>query len=138
MLISSMKAMVKTKKIPVPRAFVMVVTSFVLALTPVQQIFADTFDTQINALKQQVADYQDQAAQLHHQADTYQNKVNELAAQKSQLQAQIDLNNVKIAQLDQQIIDTQAKMEQEKTLLGNSLVTLYLDNSVSPLEVLAS
>lgn len=129
---------IKTQKFYVPKAIVMIVATLALALAPLQQIYADSYDAQINALKQQVADYQNQAASLKSQADTYQNKVNELNVQKAQVQAQIDLNTAKIAQLNQQIADAQAKMEKEKTLLGNSLVALYMDNSVSPLEVLAS
>lgn len=122
----------------IPQAIVLAVTSLILALTPLHSTFADSYDDQINALKAQISDYQNQAAALKSQADTYQNAVNELTLQKQQIQAQIDLNTAKIAQLNQQIADAQAKMEQEKTLLGNSLVALYLDNSVSPLEMLAS
>jgi surface antigen len=127
------------KKWPlVTRATIMLLVALILALTPLQNTFADNFDEQISALKSQISDYQNQAAALKQQADTYQNAVNELSLQKSQIQAQIDLNTAKIAQLNQQIADAQAKMEQQKTLLGNNLVALYLDNSVSPLELLAS
>lgn len=109
-----------------------------LALAPLQHSFADSYDEQIRALKQQIAEYQDQAGALHAQANTLQNKVNQLSAEKAALQSQIDLNTTKVAQLNQQIIDTQNQIEQQKTLLGNSLVSLYVDNSVTPLELLAS
>lgn len=126
------------KKQHVFKAIVIVAAALVLALTPVKHILADTYDEQIKALQQQVGQYQDQAAVLHQQADSLQNQVNILSAQKAQLQAQINLNTAKIASLNQQIVDTQAQIEQQKTLLGNSLVSLYLDNSVTPLEMLAS
>lgn len=125
-------------KTPLVKALVLVVAAVALATAPIQSSYADSYDDQIRALQQQVSQYQDQAAQLHEQADTLQNQVNALAAQKNQLQSQIDLNNAKIAQLSQQITDTQTKIEQQKTFLGNNLVALYLDNSVTPLEVLAS
>lgn len=127
-----------TQKRYVLRGITLVLMAVALALAPLQHSVADSYDEQIRALKQQIAEYQDQAGVLHAQADTLQNKVNQLNAEKSALQAQIDLNNAKVAQLNQQIIDTQNQIEQQKKLLGNSLVSLYVDNSVTPLELLAS
>lgn len=109
-----------------------------MAATPCQHVFADTYDEQINALKSQISAYQDQAAQLKAQADTLQNKINTLAVEKSQLQAQINLNTAKVAQLEQQIAETNQKIEDQKALLANNLVNLYVDNAVTPLEMLAS
>jgi surface antigen len=114
------------------------VAAIALASAPFERIYADSYDDQINALKNQVSTYQDQASNLHAQADTLQNKVDGLNADKLRLQAEIDLNNAKVAQLNQQITDTQNQIEQQKVLLGNSLVSLYVDNSVTPLELLAS
>jgi surface antigen len=54
------------------------------------------------------------------------------------LQSQIDLNNAKLAQLNNQITQTQQQIDQQKTFLGNNLVALYLDNSITPVEMLAS
>lgn len=138
LILGRMKKINKQKTWKITRAAIMLLASVILALTPLKGTFADSYDDQINALKNQVSDYQNQAAALKAQADTYQNAVNTLNVQKAQIQALIDLNNAKIAQLNQQIVDAQAKMDQEKDLLGNSLVSLYLDNSVSPLELLAS
>ncbi len=137
------KRMTQTKnntgnKTSLLRAIVLVVATIALAVAPFEQTYADSFDDQIRALKQQISGYQEQASALRAQADTYQNKVNALNAEKAQIQAQIDLNTAKVAQLEQQIIDTQNQIEQQKVLLGNSLVSLYLDNAVTPLEVLAS
>lgn len=126
------------KKVSLLRTITLVIAAVALAATPLQQTYADSYDDQIRALKGQIAEYQAQAGALRAQADTLQNKVNALNAEKAQLQTQIDLNTTKVAQLEQQIIDTQNQIEQQKVLLGNSLVALYLDNSVSPLEVLAS
>lgn len=131
----------KTFYAKIPRLIkgaVLVIAATILALTPLQRTFADTYDEQINALKQQISAYQNEAGRLRSEADTLQNKVNALNAEKSQLQAQINLNTAKVAQLDNQIVLTQQQIEQQKTLLGNSLVSLYIDNSVTPLEMLAS
>ena len=117
---------------------VLIVAALLLAAAPLQGTYADSFDDQIRALEQQISGYQNEAGRLRAEADTLQNKVNALSAEKGRLQAQIDLNTAKVAQLEQQIKETQAKIEQQKILLGNSMVTLYLDNAVTPLEVLAS
>lgn len=120
------------------RVITLIVAAAALVVAPLQQAYADSYDDQIRALKQQIAGYQDQASQLRAQADTLQNKVAALNAEKQRLQGEIDLNTAKVAQLEQQITETQQKIEQQKVLLGNNLVNLYLDNSVTPLEVLAS
>ncbi len=127
-----------TKKVSITKTVILVIAAFALAIAPFEQSYADSYDDQIRALKQQITGYQDQASQLRTQADTLQNKVYALNSEKLRLQSEIDLNTAKVAQLEQQIIETQQKIEQQKVLLGNSLVNLYLDNSVTPLEVVAS
>jgi len=130
----------KTKKsfVATLKASVMLAAAVLLVTTPIQPVLADSFDDQIKALERDVASYQNEAGRLRAEADTLQNKVNALNAEKGRLQSQIDLNNAKIAQLTQQIAETKQKIEDQKKLLGNNLVALYLDNSVSPLEMLAS
>lgn len=137
------KLMLKTKikqvkKASLLKAGVLTFAAFILTLAPFQHVYADSYDEQIRALQGQIQGYQTEAARLRAEADTLQNKVNALNSEKSRLQAQIDLNTTLIAQLTAQIAETQQKIEQQKTLLGNNLVNLYLDNSVTPLEVLAS
>lgn len=132
---------IKNKKVSIVTALksgVMIAAALLLTLTPLQPVVADSFDEQIKALEREIAGYQNEAGRLRAEADTLQNKVNALNAEKSRLQSQIDLNTAKVAQLGQQIAETQKKIEDQKKLLGNNLVALYLDNSVSPLEMLAS
>src|SRR6187402_2090615 len=101
------------KKVSLAKTVVMIIAACALAIAPLQQTFADSFDDQIRALKQQIAGYEDQAGQLRAQADTLQNKVNALNAEKLRLQSEIDLNTAKVAQLEQQIIETQQQIEQQ-------------------------
>ncbi len=99
---------------------------------------ADTFDDQIAALKSQANQQQAAANSLHAQADTLQNKVNALQAQANAIQSQINLNQAKFNQVSAQIADAEAKMAKEKQILANNLKAMYLDSTVSPLEMLAS
>lgn len=128
----------RLKVLHVLRTIVLVVAASALALAPFQETYADSYDDRIRALQQEITGYQNEAANLRQQADTLQNQINALSAEKRRIQAQIDLNSAKVAQLTQQIQETQKQIEQQKELLGNNLVSLYLDNSVTPLEVLAS
>jgi surface antigen len=99
---------------------------------------ADSFDDQINALRAQVTDQQNQASALHAQADSYQARVNELRAQMGALQTQISLNQVKYTKVSAQIDDAKVKMAEQKSVLARNIKTMYLDSGVTPIEMLAS
>lgn len=99
---------------------------------------ADQYDDQINALQQQASAAQGQANQYQAQANDYQQKVNQLQAQINALQAQINLNQAEYTQVQSEIAANQAKLDQEKVVLGANIKQLYLDSTVSPLEMLAS
>lgn len=133
----------KTHKIPgrialFGRSAFLGLAAITIALVSVTTTYADSYDDQIRALQSQVDQFQAAAGQLKAQADTLQNQINILQDQANALQSQIDLNTARLAQLNQQITDTQQKLASEKIILGNNLVTIYLDQAVSPLEMLAS
>ncbi len=116
-------------------AFIMVVA------TPIQltqKASADQFDTKMAALQQQIDSYQAQANTLNTQVKTLQGAVDALQAQIDAVQAQIKLNQTKYDQLTQQIADTVQKIADNKNALGETLANLYVDGSVSPIEMLAS
>jgi surface antigen len=99
---------------------------------------ADQFDDQIGTLQQQASNAQSQANGFQAQADDYQTKVNQLQAQINALQAQINLNQAEYTQVQSEIAANQTKLDQEKVVLGANIKQMYLDQSVSPLEMLAS
>jgi peptidoglycan hydrolase CwlO-like protein/surface antigen len=101
-------------------------------------VYADQYDDQISALQAQINQAQTQADQLHTQAATLQDALNELASQQNTIQAQIDLSQAKLDQLQQQIVDTQQKITDNQAALGSTLADLYVGNTISPLEMLAS
>src|SRR5688500_15504994 len=114
------------------------VVIFALAIFPVTQAYADIYDDQIRALEGEISQFQNEAGRLRAQADTLQNQVNALQAERSQLQAQISLNENELQRLNQQIAETETKIINQQGLLGSTLVDLYIDESVTPLEALAS
>ena len=124
-----------TKSLVVATSVLMIIAA-PLSIQP--KVYADQFDAQINALQQQVNQAQAQADQLRQAADTLQNKVNELDTQRQAIQAQVDLSQAQYDQLQQQIADTQQKITDNQAALGKTIADLYVDDKISPLEMLAS
>lgn len=120
------------------RITLMLVSAVLAVSVPLAAAHADQFDEQIRALQGEVSALQQQAAQFRQQADTLQNQISALQAEASALQHEIDLNNAKLDQLKQQIKETEEKIAAQQKVLGDSLVAIYLDSSVTPLEMLAS
>lgn len=104
----------------------------------VPKAHADQYDDKINALQRQVNEYKAQAGALQSKIGTLQDAVNALQIEQNAIQAQIDLNQAKMEQLNQQIADTKQKIVDNKDALGSTLADMYVDNSISPLEMLAS
>lgn len=103
-----------------------------------QHAFADRFDDQIKALESEIRGYQGQAAELSKQADTLKNELANLAAQKATIQKQIDLSQAKYKKLVHDIAVTEQKIADNKEALGQIIADIYVDGSISPLEMLAS
>ena len=113
---------------------------FVVA-TPIQitqKVFADHYDDQINALQQEINQYQAASNGLSSQADTLQTALSQLSSQQSTIQAQIDLSQAKYDKLVQQIADTEKQIKDNQDALGVTIADMYVDGKVSPIEMLAS
>ncbi|MDB5177716.1 MAG: hypothetical protein JWO61_99 [Candidatus Saccharibacteria bacterium] len=108
---------------------------------PVQMssvVKADRYDDQIAAIQNEVNQYQAAAQELAGKADTLQRELSRLNNEKAQLQAQIDLSQAKYDKLVVDIADTEKKIADNRTALGETMADLYIDGEVSPLEMLAS
>ncbi len=103
-----------------------------------QRVSADQFDDQIAALRQQMSAYQSQANDLNAKATTLQAELDQITAQKNAILAQIDLSQKQYDQLQQQINDTKKKIADNKDALGQVIADMYVDDSITPLEMLAS
>lgn len=114
------------------------VIAFIAPLQSVQKVSADQYDDKINALQQDINKYQNQSAQLNSQAATLQAALDQLANEKATLQAQIDLNQVKYDKLVIQVAETKKKIQDNQDALGTTIANLYVDQKISPLEMVAS
>lgn len=101
-------------------------------------VSADTFDDQINALRNQSTQYQAEASRLNNQAATLQNELSRLDAEKSIIQTDINLSQARYDKLKADIKASEVKIQDNKDALGVTLADMYVDDAISPLEMLAS
>lgn len=101
-------------------------------------VSADKYDEQIRVIQNEVNQLQGKAGELNEKANSLQATVNALNAEKSIIQAQIDLSQAKFNKLSHDIKQNEEKLAQNKKVLGEVIASLYVDDTVSPIEMLAS
>lgn len=101
-------------------------------------VHADQFDTQINNLQQQNSQTQGIVSDLQSKAGSYQGALSQLGAQIYAVQAAIAANQAQQVSLQQQIIDAQNKINQERAYLSEDIKTMYVDGQLSTIEELAT
>lgn len=123
------------------RACIVAVTVMALTFSPFtmsRTVTADRYDEQIRAIQNQIDSYNSQADALRQQSDSYARELASLNNQKAQIQAQLDLSVAKANQLNAQIKENEKKIADNKEVLGDTIADLYVDDDISPLEMLAS
>lgn len=115
-----------------------VASAVALTFSNITPVFADRFDDQINAIENQIDGYQSEASKLSQAGDSLKNTIGKLQAQQDTIQAQITLSKTKYDQLVAQIKETEEKIVRNQTVLEETIGDLYVSNSVSPIEMLAS
>lgn len=131
---------------PVSKSFVakasLVAAAVLMAIAGPVQIGsvarADKYSDQIKAIEQEVQGYDNEASKLAAQSDSLQRALGLLQNQAATIQAQIDLSQAKYDQLIVQIAETEKKIKDNQDALGETLANLYVDDDISPLEMLAS
>jgi peptidoglycan hydrolase CwlO-like protein/surface antigen len=124
-----------TKSALVATAVVMVMAA-PLAMMP--RVRADKYDDQINALQKEIDQYQTEAGKLSKKIGTLQDEIAGIEREKRVIQGQIDLSQAKYDKLQAQIKETKQRIADNRDALGITIADLYVDDSISPLEMLAS
>lgn len=101
-------------------------------------VLARDYDAEIRENEKQAQRYQTEADKLGQMADTLQGELDRLNGQIATVQSQIDASQQKHDDLVTQIEQNKAKIEQNREALGDILADMYIDDQVSPLEMLAS
>lgn len=115
-----------------------VVMAFSVPMAIMPNAFARDYNAEINAVQQQIDAYQAEASRLSNEAKTLENELAKLASEKATIQASIDLSQAKYDKLTADIAANEKKIAENKDALGVTLADMYVDTSISPLEMLAS
>jgi peptidoglycan hydrolase CwlO-like protein len=99
---------------------------------------ADQYDDKIRALQADMNRYQAEASRLNGEAATLANALAQITNEKNSLQAQIDENQARYDKLAIQITETEKQIKENQDALGTTIADLYVDDSISPVEILAS
>ena len=119
-------------------AISVVVMAFAVPMQITSQVSANNFDAQIKALEQDISRYDAEAARLSGEANTLQREVSRLNNEKATIQAQVDINQAKANQLKADIKANEEKIDKNKDALGTIISDLYVNDQVTPIEMLAS
>ena len=101
-------------------------------------VLARDYDAEIQAKESEVQQYSSEADRLGQVATTLQGALDEINAQVSAIQAQINESQQKHDDLVAQIAKNEEVMQANRDALGEILSELYIDDQISPLEILAS
>ncbi|MGB3024135.1 MAG: peptidoglycan DD-metalloendopeptidase family protein [Candidatus Saccharimonadales bacterium] len=104
----------------------------------VPKVSANSYQDKISAIDQQISATESEIDRLRGEADTLQNKLSLITAEKNALQAEIDRNDAKRQQLESEITLNIEKLSRQKTTLNKTIVQIYADGEIKPIEMLAS
>ena len=104
----------------------------------VKPVTARDFAGEIQAVQNQIDQYQAEAGRLAGQAKTLETELARLNSEKAAIQAQIDVKQIEYDKLVAEITENERKIAQLQDYLGDVLAKLHVGGEVSPLEMLAS
>ena len=101
-------------------------------------VLARDYDAEIRAKESEAQQYGSEADRLGQVATTLQGALDEISAQVGAIQAQIAESQQKHDNLVAEIAKNEELMQANRDALGEILSDLYIDDQISPLEILAS
>ncbi len=144
---ATMEAMKRRSTTPVSktnivRGSLLAIAILMVASAPIAFLNAPTkardFNAEIQAVQRQIDQFNTEAARLSAEADTLQNKVAQLNSEKAAMQAQVDLSQAEHDQLVEEIKKNEKRIANNQQALGKTMADMYVDEDISPLEMLAS
>lgn len=119
-------------------AAVMMVGAAPFTALSTTRVYADQFDDQKTALQNQISQFEREAGSFSDQLTSLDAQLKRIESEKNQLKLQIALTQATYDQLQAQITATEAKIQQNRDALGIVITQLYMQDKVTPLEMLAS
>lgn len=99
---------------------------------------ADEFDERIGQIQAEINSYQAKAQSFRDQANSLQVVIDSFNNQIAILQGQINLSQAKYDQLIADIKHNEEKIALNQDVLGDTIAAIYVDDKISPFEMLAS
>lgn len=134
--------MIKVSKCIARKKNVNIIVALVFSATLVTQFSQPTsalsLDDQIRVVQNEINQYQAEAQKLKDQAQSLEKELANLNSQKQVIQGQINLSQLQHDKLQEEIENTQNKIVDNKDALGTIIADMYVNDSISPLEMLAS
>lgn len=121
-----------------------VVSVIVMSVSLPMQFFATKpasaadYDAEIQALRNKISGYEDEASALSKKANTLQNVLNQISADKTKIQAEVDLYQAEYNKLVKEIKDTEDRIAENRRVSGELIVQSSLSNDVPLIVRLAS
>lgn len=101
-------------------------------------VFARNYEAEIRAREQEANQYAQEAGRLGEVAATLQEAVGQLNSQISEIQGHINASQKKHDDLVAEIARNEKLIQNNRDALGDILSEMYVDDQISPLEMLAS
>jgi len=101
-------------------------------------VLARDYNAEIQAKQQEADNYNSEASRLGEMADSLQAELDKVNGQISAIQTQISDSQKKINSLNDQIKKNEELIKHNRKAMGRILADLYVDDQISPLEMLAS
>ncbi len=126
------------RKVKTAPLFIVVGVLLVASVASAALVHADNFTNQIANLNEQNQQKESAIGSLQSKAANYQDEIKNLQSQIASIQHNIKLNQDKQVQLQTQIDTDQAKINQQKKVLGEDLKAMYVGGQMSTVEMLAT
>lgn len=104
----------------------------------IRPVSANQYDDKIAALQADMARYQAEANRLNDEAASLANTLAQITNEKNAILAQIAVSQAQHDKLVIEIADTEKQISENQDALGTTIADLYLDDDISPVEMLAS
>ncbi len=114
------------------------VAVLVLGGTSAGIVHASSIQQQINDLSAKNAEKQGSVDELQLRANNYQDAINKLQGKINTIQNAINSSEAQKAKLQAEIDADQKKLDQQKAYLGEDLKAMYVDGSMTTVEMLAT
>lgn len=105
---------------------------------PISSVSARDYDAEIRGLERDAQRYRNEVSRLSDEAATLQTQLNTISSQIAGIRTEMSINQAKHDKLVGDIEQNDKLIERNRETLGEILADLYIDDQITPLELLAS